>query len=56
MNSQIEHTLLIDRAAAASQPDAQAIHDWAADQRVFILSVISGYSEYREAAVAAVEA
>jgi len=56
VNSQIEHTLLIDRAAAASRPDEQAIRDWAADQRVFISSVISGYSEYREAAVAAVEA
>ncbi len=55
MNSQVEHTLLIDRAAAASRPDEQAIRDWAADQRVFISSVISGYSEYREAAVAAVE-
>jgi hypothetical protein len=56
VSSQIEHTLLIDRAAAASRPDQQAIREWAADQRVFISSVISGYSEYRQAAVAAVEA
>lgn len=55
MSSQIERTLLIDRAAAAARPDEQAIHDWAADQRVFISSVINGYREYREAAVAAIE-
>lgn len=56
MSAQIEHTLLIDRAAAAVLPDEQAIHDWAVDQRAFISSVISGYGAYREAAVAAVEA
>jgi hypothetical protein len=56
MNTSIEHTLLIDRAAAAARPDDQAIRDWATDQRVFLSSVIDGYREYREAAVAAIEA
>jgi hypothetical protein len=56
VNSQIEHTLLIDRAAAAARPDEQAIQDWAAEQRVFVSSVMADYGEYREAVVAAVEA
>ena len=55
MNTQIEHSLVVDRAAAAARPDEQAIQDWAADQRVFISSVIQEYADYREAAVAAVE-
>ncbi len=55
MDSQLDRTLLVDRAAAASRPDEEAIRDWAADQRVFISSVINGYKEYREAAVAAVD-
>jgi Domain of unknown function (DUF4062) len=56
MSASIEHTLLIDRAAAAARPDDQAIREWAADQRVFVSSVIDGYGEYRQAAVAGVEA
>lgn len=56
MNSQIEHSLLIDGAAAAARPDEQAIQDWGAEQRVFVSSVIVEYGEYRQAAVAAIEA
>lgn len=56
MSVEIDHSLLIDRAAAAARPDDQAIRDWAADQRMFVSSVIDGYEEYREAAVAAIEA
>jgi hypothetical protein len=56
VSTSIEHTLLIDRAAAAARPDDQAIREWAAEQRVFVSSVIDGYGEYRQAAVAGVEA
>ncbi len=56
MSASIEHPLLVDRAAAAARPDEQAVKDWASEQRVFISSVIEGYGEYRQAAVAAVEA
>ena len=56
MNASIEQTLLVDRAAAAVRPDEQAVRDWAAEQRVFISSVIDGYGEYRQAAVTAVQA
>jgi len=56
VNPQIEHSLLIDRAAAAARPDEQAIQDWGGEQRVFVSSVIVGYGEYRHAAVAAIEA
>jgi hypothetical protein len=56
MSVAIEHSLLVDRAAAASRPDDEAIRDWGAEQRVFLSSVMNGYGEYREAAVAAIEA
>jgi Domain of unknown function (DUF4062) len=56
MSVPIDHSLLIDRAAAAARPDDQAISDWGTDQRVFVSSVIDGYEEYRQAAVAAIEA
>jgi hypothetical protein len=52
----IEQPLLVDRAAAASRPEEPAIRDWAAEQRVFLSSVMDGYGDYREAAVAAIEA
>jgi hypothetical protein len=55
MSVAIEHSLLIDRAAAAARPDEQAVREWAAEQRVFLSSVIDGYGEYRRAAVAAIE-
>lgn len=55
MNSQIEHSLLTDRAAAAARPDEQALQDWGAEQRVFVSSVIVEYGDYRQAAVAAIE-
>jgi hypothetical protein len=48
--------LLIDRAAAAAKPDETAIREWAAAQRVFVSSVIEGYRDPRDAAVAAIEA
>src|SRR5918911_943135 len=54
-DTQIELSLVVDRAAAASRPDEAAIRDWAADQRVFLSSVIEGYGDYREAAAAAVK-
>ncbi|MEA2233447.1 MAG: hypothetical protein QOD83_3263 [Solirubrobacteraceae bacterium] len=47
--------LLIDRAAAAERPRPEALAEWAAQQRVFVSSVIEGYSEPRNAAVAAIE-
>jgi hypothetical protein len=52
---QIDHALTIDRAAAPSRPDDQAISDWAEEQRVFVSSVIDGYEDYRRAAVGAIE-
>lgn len=50
-----EEALLIDRAASAARPSREAVADWAADQRVFVSSVIEGYAEPRRAAVAAIE-
>ena len=50
-----EASLLIDRAAAAERRGPEAVADWAAQQRVFVSSVIEGYSDRREAAVAAIE-
>jgi Domain of unknown function (DUF4062) len=50
-----EQPLLIDRAAAAERPGPEAVADWAAQQRVFVSSVIEGYAEPRKAAVAAIE-
>lgn len=52
---QSEKKLIIDLAAAAARPPEDAIRDWAAEQRVFVSSVIDGYREYREAACAAIE-
>jgi Domain of unknown function (DUF4062) len=51
----IEHSLLVDRAAA-TRPDEDSIRDWGAEQRVFVSSVMDGYADYRQAAVAAIEA
>lgn len=50
-----EERLLIDRAAAAERPAREALAEWAAQQRVFVSSVIAGYAEPRKAAVAAIE-
>jgi hypothetical protein len=50
-----EESLLIDRAAAAERPAREAVTEWAAQQRVFVSSVIEGYAEPRKAAVAAIE-
>src|SRR4051794_29465734 len=50
-----EEPLLIDRAAAAERPGPEAVAEWAAQQRVFVSSVIEGYGDRREAAVAAIE-
>jgi Domain of unknown function (DUF4062) len=47
--------LLIDRAAAAERPTQEAVAEWAAQQRIFVSSVIAGYGEPRRAAVAAIE-
>lgn len=51
-----DDALLIDRAAAAERPGREAILEWAAQQRVFVSSVIEGYTEPRTAAVGAIEA
>jgi hypothetical protein len=56
MSVTIEQVLLVDQAAAASRPEEEAIRDWAAEQRVFLSSVMDGYKDYRQAAVAAIEA
>jgi hypothetical protein len=50
-----DESLLIDRAAAAERPGPEAVSEWASQQRVFVSSVIEGYSEPRKAAVAAIE-
>jgi hypothetical protein len=56
MSVTIEQSLLVDRAAATSRPDDEAVRDWGAEQRVFLSSVMEGYEDYRHAAVAAIEA
>lgn len=43
--------LFVDHAAAAERPSAEAVAEWAAQQRVFVSSVIEGYQDYRQAAV-----
>ena len=50
-----EESLLIDRAAAAERPARVAVIGWAAQQRIFVSSVIAGYAEPRKGAVAAIE-
>jgi hypothetical protein len=50
-----EGPLLIDRAAAAERPGPEAVAEWGAQQRIFVSSVIEGYGDRREAAVAAIE-
>jgi hypothetical protein len=47
--------LLIDRAAAAVKPDDAAVREWGSEQRVFVSSVIDGYRDFRDAAIAAIE-
>lgn len=47
--------LIIDRAAAAARPDDRAIAQWAAEQRVFVSSVMVGYEDYRAAAIEGIE-
>ena len=47
--------ILIDRAAAAARPTDAAVAQWAADQRVFVSSVMAGYEHYRAAAIEAIE-
>src|SRR5437899_1277198 len=46
-------TLLIDKAAAA-MPPPEDVSAWAADQRVFISSVMAGMTDERVAAASAV--
>ena len=50
-----ERSLLLDRAAAAERPRPEAVGEWAAQQRIFVSSVIEGYGEPRTAAVRAIE-
>ena len=50
-----EEALLIDRAAAAERPAPAAVAEWAAQQRIFVSSVIEGYGDRRKSAVAAIE-
>jgi hypothetical protein len=46
--------LVIDRAAAAERPSAEAIGDWARDKRVFVSSVMSELGPERQAASEAI--
>jgi hypothetical protein len=48
-------TLLVD-ASAPAQPDAGDLTAWAADQRIFVSSVMEGMAGERAAAVGAIEA
>jgi hypothetical protein len=56
MNDPTAEALLIDRAGAARRLEEAEISEWAEDQRVFVSSVMDGYSEPRQAAAAAIEA
>jgi hypothetical protein len=49
-----QEPLIIDRAAAAEIPAADAIREWARDKRIFISSVILDLSAERTAAAAAI--
>jgi hypothetical protein len=49
-----ESPLLIDRAAAAEVPTADAVREWAGDKRVFISSVMAELAEERQAAAEAI--
>lgn len=46
---------MIDHAAAAERPSDAAVAEWAAEQRVFVSSVIVGYEEFRVAVAETVE-
>lgn len=48
--------LLIDRAAAAELPSADALREWAAEKRAFISSVMAELAAERQAAAAGVRA
>ena len=48
--------LLIDRAAAAELPSADAVREWAREKRAFISSVMTELAEERQAAAAGVRA
>ena len=50
-----ENPLLIDRAAAAELPGADAIREWAADKRAFISSVMAELTDERRAVAAGIE-
>lgn len=47
---------MIDRAAAAELPSAEAIREWAHEKRAFISSVMSELGTERQAAAAGVRA
>jgi hypothetical protein len=51
-SNQVE-PLLIDRAAAAELPSAEAVREWAREKRAFISSVMSELPEERQAVAAA---
>ena len=48
--------LLIDRAAAAELPSAEAVGEWTREKRVFVSSVMSELSEERYAVAAGIRA
>jgi hypothetical protein len=48
--------LLIDRAAAAELPSAEAVREWAREKRAFISSVMSELPEERQAVAAGIRA
>ena len=54
-SNQVE-PLLIDRAAAAELPSAEAVREWAREKRVFISSVMSELPEERYAVAAGIRA
>jgi Domain of unknown function (DUF4062) len=54
-NNQLD-PLLIDRAAAAELPSAEAVGEWAREKRVFVSSVMSELREERYAVAAGIRA
>jgi hypothetical protein len=54
-SNQVE-PLLIDRAAAAELPSAEAVREWAREKRAFISSVMSELPEERQAVAAGIRA
>jgi hypothetical protein len=54
-SSEVE-SLLIDRAAAAELPSADAVREWAAEKRAFISSIMAEFPAERQAVAAGIRA